>query len=275
MANPIFIPVAFAENGVKNTIEKTLQVGQDAQDATWSAGWGTITWTPIESGGEAPKGQDFNGIFNALSANAIHTQNGKKFLWSQDVIDNFGGYDIGAIVQSDDLTKEFRSLVDANAVNPNAGIGSSWEIYSGIGSVPNATSTTAGITKVLNLLTSTDVGSALSAAQGKVLKDLIDTKLNTSQAFGVDQSWQNVTASRVLATTYTNSTERPICVEVISSANQNAYLNFFINGTRHGQSNPSFFTTSAVSVFFIVPAGSTYSVTSAGTTTLVQWSELR
>lgn len=65
-----------------------------------------------------------------------------------------------------------------------------------------------------NTLTSTNTNQALTASQGKVLKDLTDTKLNTSLAFGVGQTWQNMTASRVVGTTYTNTSGRPIMVSV-------------------------------------------------------------
>lgn len=174
MANPIFIPVAFAENGIKNPIQKALQPNQAEQEATWEKGWGNITFIPIESGGKAPLGQDFNGVLNVISSNVIHTQNGNRYKWSQDVVDNYGGYEFGAIVQSDDGTKEFRSILDNNTYNPNINPTNSWIVYSGVGSIPVATSTVAGVTRVLNNLTSTDVNAALSAAQGKVLSDMID-----------------------------------------------------------------------------------------------------
>ena len=174
VANPIFIPIAFAANGIKNLIQKVRQVGQDAEDFTWNDDAPLITMTKIKDGGKAPKGPDFNGVLNALSEHVIYGQNGGRYTWSQDVVKEFGGYSLGAIVQSDNTTREFRSLVDKNTVNPNNGLGGAWEVYSGQGSIPTATSTTAGITKVLNVLNSTDVGSALSAAQGKVLNDRID-----------------------------------------------------------------------------------------------------
>ncbi|WMC00416.1 putative tail fiber protein [Acinetobacter phage Ab69] len=55
VANPIFIPAPFAVNGIKNTIQKSRQTGQDPQDATWLTGWEGITFTPIEAGGKPPK----------------------------------------------------------------------------------------------------------------------------------------------------------------------------------------------------------------------------
>uniref|UniRef100_A0AAU8EJJ6 Tail fiber protein n=1 Tax=Acinetobacter phage vB_AbaM-SPA TaxID=3161144 RepID=A0AAU8EJJ6_9CAUD len=145
--------------------------------------------TKIKDGGKAPKGQDVNGVLNALSEHVIYGQNGNRYTWSQDVVDEFGGYALGAIVQSDDTTKEFRSLVDNNTVNPNNGLGGVWEVYSGQGSIPTATSTTAGIAKVLNVLNSTDIGSALSAAQGKVLND----KINNLPAEPINKFWVRVT----------------------------------------------------------------------------------
>lgn len=174
VANPIFIPAPFAINGIKNAIEKARQAGQDPQDATWLTGWEGVTFTPIELGGKPPKGQDFNGIFYALSDNAVHVQNGNRYKFSQDVIDNYGGYAKDAIVQSDDGSREFISLVDSNTVNPNNGLAGVWSIYAGSGSVPAATSTTAGVTRVINALNSTEIAAALSAAQGKVLKDTLD-----------------------------------------------------------------------------------------------------
>ena len=63
-----------------------------------------------------------------------------------------------------------------------------------------------------NTLTSTDTNQALTAAQGKVLKDALDATKTSS--FGVGQTWQNMTASRVVGTTYTNTSGRPIMVSV-------------------------------------------------------------
>ena len=63
-----------------------------------------------------------------------------------------------------------------------------------------------------NTLTSTNTNQALTAAQGKVLKDTLDTTVSSS--FGVGQTWQNMTASRVVGTTYTNTSGRPIMVSV-------------------------------------------------------------
>lgn len=188
MANPLFIPIQFAKNGIKNVIQKVLQSSQDQEDATWNSGWGQITMIPKEDGGLAPKGQDFNGIFYTMSDHLVHRQNGQQILFSTDVVAEYGGYAKDSIVQSDDGLKHFRSLIDNNTFNPNTqSIANRWEIYAGAGSVPSASSTIAGVIRVINNLTSTDVGAALSANMGRILNDALGTKANLSD-FGKSHS---------------------------------------------------------------------------------------
>ena len=88
--------------------------------------------------------------------------------------------------------------------------------------LPNATTTAKGAVILNDTLYSTSTTQALTAAQGKVLND---------QAFGVGQTWQDVTTSRALGTTYTNSTGKPIQVSVVVRDTGNYdNLNFFVDG---------------------------------------------
>lgn len=246
VANPIFIPIAFAANGIKNPIQKVRQVGQDPEDFTWNEGAPLITMTKIEDGGKAPKGQDVNGVLNALSEHVIYGQNGNRYTWSQDVVDGFGGYALGAIIQSNDTTKEFRSLVANNTVNPNNGLGGAWEVYSGQGSIPIATSTTAGITKVLNVLNSNDVGSALSAAQGKALKDIFDNfSLNTGANGELKIPIGNLTFVAKWGKTPNqdvSSSGSPVSVS-FATAFPNACLNLQLTPDATGGANPNAFAS--------------------------------
>lgn len=269
VANPIFIPIAFAANGIKNLIQKVRQVGQDPEDFTWNEGAPLITMTKIEDGGKAPKGQDVNGVFNALSEHVIYGQNGNRYAWSQDVVDEFGGYALGAIIQSDDTNKEFRSLVANNTVNPNNRLGGVWEVYSGQGSIPVATSTTAGITKVLNVLNSNDVGSALSANMGRSLLESVNTKLNSNQALGIGQTWQDVKSLRSSGVTYTNNTPRPIQVFVCGNFNSGSIVIDSVTLPVLDDVAYSFINV-------IIPSGSSYRMNLAtGSTGIISWAELR
>ena len=98
-----------------------------------------------------------------------------------------------------------------------------------------------------NTLTSTNTNQALTAAQGKVLKDTLDTTVSSS--FGVGQTWRNMTSSRVSGTTYTNSTTSTIELYIYTGANGSAIT---VDGgvlPTHGSSM----------IQLVVPSGKTYS----------------
>jgi len=88
-------------------------------------------------------------------------------------------------------------------------------------------------------------------------------------SIGVGQTWQNVTASRAVNTTYTNSTGKPIFWHVdINSSNVTPTIDgvaFQVVASVNGNTS-----TSAINL--IVPVGSTYSTTGGGIT---YWIELR
>ena len=85
------------------------------------------------------------------------------------------------------------------------------------------------------------------------------------------QAWSVVTGSRVLGTTYTNSTGKPIMVFVYTSGGGGSgSLTVTINGTSTLSAYYSSYALAGIS--FIVTNGSTYSASGG---TLSQWSELR
>ena len=119
-----------------------------------------------------------------------------------------------------------------------------------------------------NTLTSTSTTQALTAAQGKFLND---------QSFGIEQTWQDLTSSRASGVTYTNSTARPVLVSISLSDtySQSPTVSIYVGGFLiltnkydDGQNFGSF------SHSFIVPSGSTYSISSP-LSTIQTWSELR
>jgi len=94
---------------------------------------------------------------------------------------------------------------------------------------------------------------------------------------GVGQTWQNVTASRVLGTTYTNSTGRPLMVTITATnLNTNSWA-FAIDGANtayaSGTGNSA---TANKTLCLVVPNGSTYSANiTSGSCALTKWNELR
>jgi hypothetical protein len=93
------------------------------------------------------------------------------------------------------------------------------------------------------------------------------------------QTWQNVTASRVDGTTYTNSTGKPIVVNIQSTTNSAGAAGVTGNcdGIIVAQTQP-YAAGSAYGGFisFIVPNGSNYSGLFSGTSGFIlRWTELR
>lgn len=96
-----------------------------------------------------------------------------------------------------------------------------------------------------------------------------------SSVLGLGQTWQDVTASRVLGTVYTNSTGKPIQVTVYQTAYDNSTEGQFFVGAVV-VSRVFFVGGSGASAKMmhsvIVPAGATYKVTGQA---IINWCELR
>jgi hypothetical protein len=111
---------------------------------------------------------------------------------------------------------------------------------------------------------------------------IIDGTANTvtatsTTALGVGQTWQDVTASRALGTTYTNSTGRSISVLVTvrGTTSNGVYQSAItINGVVFGQLGGWGLNVYA-SGSYIIPAGATYLFGTSALMVLNQWAELR
>ena len=102
------------------------------------------------------------------------------------------------------------------------------------------------------------------------------TATNVTNALGQNQTLQNLTASRALGTTYTNSTGVAIYIWVQGTSNTYAnygtqiYLNgVMVSGTTMYTANTGYGSTTQT----LVPAGFTYRIT--GNINLTTWYECR
>lgn len=134
MNNPKLIVVPFAEDGQKDEIPVTREPSMPTQKATWDLGFPPATMLPESAGGLPPRGLDFNGIFNQISEMLVHFAKGGRIKFSESYAEEIGGYQKGAILQSDDETKDYQSLIDENKVNFNtataAQINAAWKLIS-------------------------------------------------------------------------------------------------------------------------------------------------
>lgn len=115
---------------------------------------------------------------------------------------------------------------------------------------------------------------AANTAFVKLAADTVDAR-----ALGVSQSWQDVTASRAIGSTYTNGTNRPIVVNVYaySSGTGANELAISVGGIEVARSRILNTANGQQGVFVtaIVPAGSSYVVGLAGVGSVQYWVELR
>lgn len=125
----------------------------------------------------------------------------------------------------------------------------------------------------------TGVPTAPTAAAGTDTTQLATTAfvkaaVAASPSVGVDQTWQDVTASRASGTTYTNTTGKPIQITVTVSNSSGTHtvalgaVTYKIGSTG---------TTGGSSVASnVIPDGTTYSVTvGGGGAAITKWLELR
>lgn len=129
LTTPQVISQPFANAGSKNTIPDNPT--GDAH-ASVAEGFPPVTMLRPEDGGEAPYGQDFNGIFNLMSQFYFFVQNGGMYTFNPDVAQAIGGYPLGArlfYIDSNGAGQLLRSAKANNMDNfiedPSV-IGTSW-----------------------------------------------------------------------------------------------------------------------------------------------------
>lgn len=134
---PDLILTPFGKNATTGTIDpipETPGSGDPPQKATWSTGFPSVTMTPLAAGGIPPRGQDFNGVFNAISQHTAFLCAGGAYKWNAALVAAAGGYAKGAVVQSNDGLSSYVSAIDGNTVdfNTNPGsIGVQWLVWTG------------------------------------------------------------------------------------------------------------------------------------------------
>lgn len=118
-------------------------------------------------------------------------------------------------------------------------------------------------------LTATNVQDAVS--------ELDSGKLDTANAFGVGQTWQDVKASRVLGVTYTNSTGAPIEVSVAAYASGSHSIRATLSdGSTSTELIANGTNNLDATLGFTVPPDWDYSVINTGTSPVLDgWVELR
>ena len=127
-------------------------------------------------------------------------------------------------------------------------------------------------TTIVFTLGATPTGTA--GVSSATVKGYATVNGRVSASIGVNQTWQDVSASRILGTTYTNSTGNPILISCFNISSAIAsYADLTINGKVIAQNG---IITGAGYYYFvcgICPNGGTYSLSANGASQ--KWFELR
>ena len=103
----------------------------------------------------------------------------------------------------------------------------------------------------------------------------LSSKANKTEVIGINQTWQNVTASRNLNTNYTNTTGKPIVISLrIAIPNTSSLTHILIDGQDITSTAGYEGGTYPYSIQAIIPNGSIYNINTS-TATKQLWMELR
>lgn len=143
--------------------------------------------------------------------------------------------------------------------------------------------TTAAVTqspfRVVGFIDSQQVTAGTWATAPSTVQGQGGQALAAMSSLGYGQTWQNVTGSRAFATTYYNTTGKPIFIQVSATTiATGGAIALTINGAPVGGGYGILSLPSGApypSISTIIPVNASYSVQNAGGSTINVWSELR
>lgn len=255
-------PLTLTASVSSNTMQLTLQpFGLRFRSATANNGTptyaGNTTALNLVIPNTATMGT-VNAVQSRLIVLAMYTGAGVELA----VVNAAGGNDLSEV-----------GLIVTTAIA--AGSNSANVIYS-------TTARTAVPYRVVGFVDSTQATAGTWATAPTTVQSMGGQALTAMSSIGYGQTYQDVTASRAFATTYYNTTGKPIFVNVCavtSIAGYGSAISFSINGVVYLSGGAfavtSAFTSGFSNLHFIVPPGANYLITNVNTATLSKWSELR
>jgi hypothetical protein len=184
-------------------------------------------------------------------------------------LDNAGTVELAVvnIAGGNDLTET--GVISTTAEGGSGAADSASTIYS-------TTARTGVAYRVVGYIESTQATAGTWATAPSTIQGCGGQALTAMSSLGYSQTYQDVTASRALSTTYYNTTGRPIAVSINGAATSlNGAIGITVNGVavHTGQSGPN---SGQIQAYCVVQPGASYlaSVT-GGTASVSTWFELR
>jgi len=142
--------------------------------------------------------------------------------------------------------------------------------------VYSTTARTSLAFRVIGYIESTQATAGTWATAPSTIQGYGGQALHAMSSLGYSQTWQDLTASRAIGTTYYNTTGKPIYLYITGAANVTGYFVMQINGVTVATSQQAYTNGTYLTLDIIVSPGASYSaVSGGGSPSIVRWSELR
>ncbi|HVI51509.1 MAG TPA: hypothetical protein VM661_09890 [Candidatus Sulfotelmatobacter sp.] len=197
------------------------------------------------------------------SGATLGTVSGQQSLLALICLYNGGNPVLGVVNLAGGVDLSETNLLSATAIS--AGATSASTVYASVAVVSSPY-------RVVGLITLTEAVAGTWATAPTGVQGAGGMAMAAMQSLGFGQTWQNLTASRALGTTYYNTTGRPIFISITCSGNSGVGTSIQVNGVSTGLSG---YVNGGADLVYtaIVPPGQSYVATTG--VVLNTWSELR
>lgn len=199
------------------------------------------------------------------SGSTLGTINGVASRIAVLAIDNGGTVELAAVNMAGGVNLDETTLISTTAEGGAGAADSATVIYS-------QTARTNVPFRVVGYVESTQATAGTWATAPSLVQGQGGQAMAAMQSVGWGQTWQNLTGSRALGTTYYNTTGKPIEVSVSCVIPSGTSVSITVSGVSISVDNVSAGATGVVGRSVVVPPGASYSATGG---TLNLWAELR
>lgn len=202
------------------------------------------------------------------SGSTLGTVSGQQSDIAVLTLNNAGTLELAAVNLSGGVDLSETGLISTTAEGGAGAADSATVIYS-------TTARTDVAYRVIGIIRSTQATAGTWATAPSLIQGAGGQALASMSSLGYGQTWQ--TPSRSQATTYYNTTGKPISIHILYKGNsENVFLALTVNGVLLGGSgSPGI--DGYCTLFVIIPPGGSYisSTPNGGTVTVSGWAELR
>ncbi len=204
------------------------------------------------------------------SGATLGSVSGQQADYAVAVMNNGGALEYAVANMAGGLPMDETGLISTTAISAAAGAANVWYSNTARSNLPY---------RLVRVIRHTQAAAGTYASPPSLVQSVGGQAFGSMMTFGVGQTAQDVTGSRVLGTAYFNTTGRTIWAHVVLTASgtgTTATITVTQNGvarTFNGTGQPTSGATSQIAV--PVPPGATYQAGQTGTGALAGWLEIR